>query len=136
MSDDLVTRLRRLDACAVSDALDRLSIDGQVSAGLEQRATNRRIAGRVVTYRLDRGGAGAAARRPDPPPRHDGHRACAAPATSIVVEQRTGVEAGCWGGILTLGAKVSAAWPAWSPTARCATSTRPAPTSCRSSAAA
>lgn len=105
MSDDLVTRLLRLDACAVSDALDRLSIDGQVCVGLEQRATNRRIAGRVVTYRLDR--AGLAPRR-DGPIRHLGTTAIerAHPGDVVVVEQRTGVEAGCWGGILSLAAKV------------------------------
>lgn len=105
MSDDLVTRLRRLDACAVSDALDRLGIDGQVAGGLEQRATSRRIAGRVVTYRLERAGQ---VPRSDGPIRHLGTTAIerARPGDVIVVEQRTGLEAGCWGGILSLGAKV------------------------------
>lgn len=105
MNDDLVTRLRRLDACAVSDALDRLGIDGQVASGLEQRATARRIAGRVVTCRLV--AAGQAPRR-DGPVRHLGTTAIerAAAGDVIVVEQRTGIEAGCWGGILSLAAKV------------------------------
>lgn len=105
MNDDLVTRLRRLDACAVSDALDRLGIDGQVACGLEQRATARRIAGRVVTFRLVP--AGQAPRR-DGPVRHLGTTAIerAAAGDVIVVEQRTGIEAGCWGGILSLAAKV------------------------------
>lgn len=105
MNDDLVTRLRRLDACAVSDALDRLGIDGQVASGLEQRATARRIAGRVVTFRLVP--AGQAPRR-DGPVRHLGTTAIerAAAGDVIVVEQRTGIEAGCWGGILSLAAKV------------------------------
>lgn len=105
MNDDLVTRLRRLDACAVSDAMDRLGIAGQVAGGLEQRSTTRRIAGRAVTYRLVP--AGEAPRR-EGPVRHLGTTAIelASPGDVIVVEQRTGVEAGCWGGILSLAAKL------------------------------
>jgi regulator of RNase E activity RraA len=105
MTHDLVTRLRRLDACAVSDALDRLGIDGQVAGGLEQRATSQRIAGRAVTYRLVP--AGQAPRR-DGPVRHLGTTAIelASAGDVIVVEQRTGVDAGCWGGILSLAAKL------------------------------
>lgn len=105
MNDDLVLRLRRLDACAVSDALDRLGVDAQVAAGLEQRATTRRIAGRVVTFRLV--AAGQAPRR-DGPVRHLGTTAIglASAGDVVVVEQRTGIEAGCWGGILSLAAKV------------------------------
>lgn len=105
MNDDLVTRLRRLDACAVSDAMDRLGIVGQVAGGLEQRSTTRRIAGRAVTYRLVP--AGQAPRR-DGPVRHLGTTAIelASPGDVIVVEQRTGIEAGCWGGMLSLAAKL------------------------------
>jgi regulator of RNase E activity RraA len=45
---------------------------------------------------------------PAGPPRHLGTTAIEQSDGSnvIVVEQRTGVEAGCWGGLLTLGAKV------------------------------
>jgi 4-hydroxy-4-methyl-2-oxoglutarate aldolase len=105
MNNDLVTRLRRLDACAVSDALDRLGIDGQVAGGLEQRSSSRRIAGRVVTFRLAQTGQ---VPRQGGPIRHLGTSAVelAQAGDVIVVEQRTGVEAGCWGGILSLGAKV------------------------------
>jgi len=105
MNNDLVTRLRRLDACAVSDALDRLGIDGQVASGLGQRSSGRRIAGRVVTFRLVPAGQ---VPRQDGPVRHLGTSAIelAQAGDVIVVEQRTGVEAGCWGGILSLGAKV------------------------------
>lgn len=103
----IVRRLQRLDVCAVSDALDRLGIAGQVVSGLEQRSTTRRIAGRVVTYRLI-----DTAKAPPPPPgapvRHLGTTAImlAEPGDVIVVEQRDGVDAGSWGGILTLGAKL------------------------------
>lgn len=99
-----VRRLARLDVCAVSDAMDKLGLPPAVS-GLEQRSTTRRIAGRVVTYRLV---AAAQAPRQEGPPRHLGTTAIemAQPGDVIVVEQRTGVEAGSWGGILSLGAKL------------------------------
>ena len=98
---DRVARLKRLDCCAVSDALDRLGLSGAVT-GLPQRSGEGRVAGRAVTLRL---GTGAP---PPGPPRHLGTTAIEAsgPHNIIVVEQRTGVEAGCWGGLLTLGAKV------------------------------
>jgi regulator of RNase E activity RraA len=95
-----VQRLRRLDCCAVSDTLDKLELTGVVS-GLAQRSGQGRIAGRVVTVKL---GTGAP---PPGPPRHLG---CAAIEKSgaddvIVVEQRTGIECGSWGGLLCLAAK-------------------------------
>ena len=101
MSDPNVQRLRRLDACALSDALDKLKLAGTVT-GLVQRSGNGRIAGRAVTMKV---GPGV---QPPGAPRHLG---CAAIEQSgaddvIVVEQRSGVEAGCWGGLLTLGAQV------------------------------
>jgi 4-hydroxy-4-methyl-2-oxoglutarate aldolase len=101
MSDLHVQRLRRLDACAVSDALDKLKLPGVVT-GLPQRSGTARIAGRAITVKL---GTGA------PPPGQPRHLGCTAieaagPDHVIVVEQTTGVEAGCWGGLLSLGAKV------------------------------
>ena len=103
--DSSSIRLNRLDCCAVSDAMDKLGLQDRVAIGLEQRSTQRRIAGRVVTYRL--GPADQAPVRVGPP-RHLGTTAIdiAAPGEVIVVEQRTGIDAGSWGGILTLGAKV------------------------------
>lgn len=104
MGDEHVQRLAQLDGCAVSDAMDKLGLPPAVS-GLEQRSTTRRIAGRVVTYRLV--AAGEAPTRSGPP-RHLGTTAVemAQPGDIIVVEQRTGIDAGSWGGILSLGAKV------------------------------
>lgn len=102
--DDPVKRLRRLDVCAVSDAMDKLGLPGGVS-GLAQQSTTRRIAGRVVTFRLvPKADAPVVAG----PPRHLGTTAieAAQPGDVIVVEQRTGIDAGSWGGILSLGAKV------------------------------
>jgi len=103
--DKNTERLKRLDCCAVSDALDKLGLAQQVVTGLAQQATTRRLAGPVVTYRLVP--AGQAPKR-EGPPRHLGTTAIelAKPGDVIVVEQLTGIDAGCWGGILTLGAKV------------------------------
>lgn len=104
MADDFVQRLARLDCCAVSDAMDKLGLTGGVS-GLEQRASTRRIAGRVVTYQLvpkDQAPVVSG------PPRHLGTTAieAAQPGDIVVVEQRTGLDAGSWGGILSLAAKL------------------------------
>ena len=101
MSADAAARLARLDCCAVSDALDKLKLAGVVS-GLPQLSGSGRIAGRVITMKL---GTGAA---PPGPTRHLGTTAieAAKPGDVIVVEQTSGVEAGSWGGILTLGAKL------------------------------
>ena len=101
---EAVRRLNRLDVCAVSDAMDKLGLRGGVS-GLDQRSSTRRIAGRVLTVRL-------VAKEDVPvasgPPRHLCTTAIenAQPGDIIVVEQRSGIEAGSWGGILSLAAKV------------------------------
>ncbi len=101
-SDEAVTRLRRLDCCAVSDAMDQLGLKGQVTGVPKRSGSNGRIAGRVVTLKLHDGP------RPEGPVRHLGTTAVelAGPEDVIVVEQRTGLDAGCWGGLLTLGAKL------------------------------
>ena len=105
MNDELLLRLRRLDACAVSDALDRVGIADQVASGLPRQSTDRRICGRAVTYRLVPAGQAGA---PKGPIRHLGTTAVslAQPGDVIVVEQRTGLDAGSWGGILSLAASV------------------------------
>lgn len=105
MTDSNIQRLRRLDACAVSDALDKLGLPGAVT-GLPLRSAgpggNSRIAGRAVTMKVGPG------QPPPGPPRHLGCTAIeqAGPDDIIVVEQRSGLEAGCWGGLLTLGARM------------------------------
>ncbi len=101
MADQNVQRLRRLDCCAVSDALDKLKRSGVVS-GLPQRAGSGRIAGRAITVKLGTGEA------PPGPPVHLGCTAVeqADGESVIVIEQKSGVEAGCWGGLLSLAATV------------------------------
>jgi len=99
--DTLVSRLNRLDACAVSDALDKLGLQGVVT-GLHRFTTDRRIAGRILTVKLGLAQGASTATR---------HLSTAAieaanPGDVIVVEQRTGVDAAAWGGNLSLGAKL------------------------------
>jgi regulator of RNase E activity RraA len=97
---DLLVRLAQLDACAASDALDRLGLAGAVT-GISRQTTTRRLCGRVITVRMDRY-AGQA------PGAHLGTTAieAAQPGDVIVMEQRTGIDAACWGGNLSLGAKL------------------------------
>ena len=48
----LVARLRKLDCCAVSDALDQFGLDSGVVTGLLQQGSGAsRIAGRAITDR-------------------------------------------------------------------------------------
>jgi len=101
MSDGIATQLRRLDACAVSDALDQLGLPASVT-GLLPLSVRRRVSGRVTTVRLEAGKSPVSAE-----PRH----LCTAAIDScascdvIVVEQRTGVECAGWGGILSSAAR-------------------------------
>jgi len=99
--DDILVRLGRVDSCAASDALDKLGLTGAVT-GLHRLSTDRRIAGRVITVKLERDDGRPAASR------HLGTTAIdeAQPGDVIVVEQRTGIDAASWGGNLALGAKL------------------------------
>ena len=99
--DDITTRLRDVDACAVSDALDKLKLPSAVS-GIHRFSTDRRISGRVVTVRLE---------KDDGRPASSRHLCTTAieaaqPGDVIVIEQRTGIDAASWGGNLALGAQL------------------------------
>jgi regulator of RNase E activity RraA len=96
-TDDFPTRLARLDACAVSDALDQLGLAPSVP-GLLPLSLRRRISGRVITVRLASGAPAAGS-----PARHLCTTAIdlAEPGQVVVVEQATGVECAGWGGILS-----------------------------------
>ncbi len=98
--DDLISRLNKLDSCAVSDALDKLGLKGSVT-GIHRFVTEQRIAGRVLTVKLDRAEGSTNTR----------HLCTAAieaanPGDIIVVEQSTGLDAASWGGNLAIGAKM------------------------------
>src|SRR3569623_617682 len=93
-----VERLSHLDSCAVSDALDKLGLTGSVT-GLGRVSTDQRITGQVRTVKMDRAEGRTSTR----------HLCTAAIETSnpgdiIVCEQRTGLDAACWGGNLTIAA--------------------------------
>jgi len=96
----MASRLSRMDSCAVSDALDKLGLKGTVT-GIHRFSTERRIAGRVLTVKLDRAEG-----------RSNTRHLCtaaieaASPGDVIVVEQRTGLDAASWGGNLSVGAQV------------------------------
>ena len=99
--DQVVTRLARVDTCAVSDALDKLGLTGAVT-GIHRFTTDRRISGRVLTVKLEKDDGGPVR------PRHLSTAAieAAQPGDVIVVEQLTGIDAAGWGGNLSLGAKL------------------------------
>jgi regulator of RNase E activity RraA len=98
---DTPLRLSRLDCCAVSDALDKLGLRG-VAPGIGRQSGSRRISGPVVTVKLGVGESGSSSSR---------HLCTSAidDATAgsvIVVEHHSGIDAGGWGGILSLGARL------------------------------
>jgi regulator of RNase E activity RraA len=109
MPEDTRThRLRHLDACAVSDALDRLGLRGVV-LGIRPLGPRKRIAGHAVTVRLD---AATEQLKADIAARgeHPRHLCTAAvdasgPGDVIVVANAGRADAAGWGGTLSLGAK-------------------------------
>lgn len=99
--DPHLARLRALDICDLSDALDALGLPPAVT-GLMEACAGRPIAGRAVTVKLIAGNA--------PPSEHPRHLCTAAveaagPDNVIVIEQRSGVDAAAWGGILSRAAQ-------------------------------
>ncbi len=100
LSASALARLAALDACAVSDAMDRLGLSGAVT-GIARLSSQRRIAGPVTTVKLE------ADKPVDQPMRHlcTGAIDAAAPGTIVVVEQRTGLDAAGWGGVLSRAAQ-------------------------------
>ncbi|HEY8578754.1 MAG TPA: RraA family protein [Beijerinckiaceae bacterium] len=100
--DPLIARLRALDICDLSDAVDALGLPAAVT-GLAPASVVRPIAGRAVTVKLIAGVA--------PPSDHVRHLCTAAVETAgpddvIVIEQRSGVDAAAWGGLLSRAAQV------------------------------
>ena len=98
----LIERLRALDSCAVSDALDSLGLPGAVS-GIVAQSVPKRIAGVAVTVEL------GARRRQGAPVRHLCTAAveAARPGDVLVIEQRTGIDAAAWGGVLSSAARMA-----------------------------
>ena len=97
---DFLSRLARLDSCVASDALDKLGLTGVV-AGLTRLSTDRKLAGSVLTVKLERADGRLAER----------HLCTAAieaagPGNIIVVEHHSRTDCAGWGGILSKAALV------------------------------
>ena len=103
---DLVSRLRALDSCAVSDALDKHGLPCAVG-GLRPLAAQRPTAGRAVTVLL---GVPAAAPAPlaGAPKRHLSTAAVDAsgPGDVIVVAHQGRTDCAGWGGLLSRAAVI------------------------------
>jgi regulator of RNase E activity RraA len=99
--DNAGVRLSALDSCAISDALDKLGLEGVV-IGISRVSSDRRVSGRVLTVKL------GAAVDSSTPTRHLSTTAveAASPGDVIVVEQRSGIDAAGWGGNLSLAARL------------------------------
>jgi regulator of RNase E activity RraA len=98
-ADTLVERLSKLDTCSVSDAMDKLGIEGAV-IGLRPMWNCPRIAGRASTVKLVKADGRASVR----------HLCTAAveaggPGTVIVVDNEAREFPAGWGGILSQAAK-------------------------------
>jgi len=97
----LVQRLFELDTPAVSDALDQLGLSQFVVFGLHAISVARRVAGPVVTVRLEDADGRIATN-------HLGITAveAASPGDIIVVAHNGPENVSGWGGLLSLGAKL------------------------------
>ncbi len=96
--DNLVERLRKLDACTVSDALDKLGLKG-ATLGIRPQWPCPRIAGRAVTVKLKPQGF-------ETTTRHLGTEAieAAGPGDVLVMELAGRTDVPGWGGLLSLAA--------------------------------
>lgn len=94
-----MARTENADSCAISDALDALSMPPAVS-GIRRLATSSRIAGRIITVKLAAGMPDGGSKR------HlcTGAIEAADNGDIIVIEQLTGIDAAGWGGVLSRGA--------------------------------
>lgn len=98
--DEPITRLGKLDTCAVSDALDRLGLKGSV-IGIRPLWPCPRIVGRCVTVKIKPAGL-------EKPKQHLCTPAIAAatPADVIVVDHGGRTDVAAWGGLLSLAAQM------------------------------
>jgi regulator of RNase E activity RraA len=98
--EPLIERLAKLDTCAVSDALDSLSLKG-ATWGVRPLWQCPRIAGRAVTMKIKPAGL-------EQPKQHLGTAPieAARPGDIIVIDNGGKLEFSCWGGLLALSAKL------------------------------
>ena len=101
MNDRLVDRLRRLDACAISDACDREGLEGRVSIRPRPLTGPIRIAGRTLTVELGPPAGEASSRH-----------LCAAAVDSgtaddvLVIAHQGRSDCAGWGGNLSRAARI------------------------------
>lgn len=94
-STDIVAALRRLDSCAVSDALDTLGLPGAVTGVRGMWAAARTVAGRVRTVTaVPKAAAGPATHIATP------LVAIAEPDDVVVIDNHGRTDVSCWGGLL------------------------------------
>ncbi len=100
ISDEAITRLGKLDTCAVSDALDRLGLKG-ATLGIRPLWLCPRIVGRCVTVKIKPAGL-------EKPKQHLCTPAIAAATANdvIVVDNGGRTDVAAWGGLLSLAAQV------------------------------
>jgi 4-hydroxy-4-methyl-2-oxoglutarate aldolase len=100
MVDEALSRLAKLDACAVSDALDRLGLPGAV-LGIGPLWACPRVTGRCITVKIKPAGL----------ERSRQHLCTSAIAAAtaddvIVVDNGGRLDVAAWGGLLSLAAKI------------------------------
>jgi regulator of RNase E activity RraA len=98
----LLGRLRALDCCAVSDALDHLSLSGATTGVRPMHPRCAKVAGRARTVEVVDAPAASAGR-------HLATRTVAAsgPGDVIVIANQGRVNVSCWGDLLTVAAQVN-----------------------------
>ena len=98
--EPIIERLIKLDTCAVSDALDSLSLKG-ATWGVRPQWPCPKIAGRAVTMKIKPAGL-------QQPAQHLGTAPieAAQPGDVIVIDNGGKLEFSCWGGLLALSAKL------------------------------
>ena len=99
-TDEAISRLAKLDTCAVSDSLDRLGLKGAV-LGLRPLWPCPRVVGRAVTVKIKPAGL-------QKPKQHLCSPAIAVATSSdvIVVDHGGRTDVAAWGGLLSLAAQV------------------------------
>ncbi|MDG1438855.1 MAG: hypothetical protein P8P98_07730 [Emcibacteraceae bacterium] len=102
MTTDLLTRLNKMDSCAVSDAMDSLGLPPAVT-GIDNQTTKDKIVGEVLTVKLGT----------EKPEGGSVKHLCSGAiemgkgGNVIVIEQSTGLNAAGWGGVLSNAAQVN-----------------------------
>lgn len=96
----IVERLLKLDTCSVSDGMDSLGVKG-ATWGVRPQWQSPRIAGRAVTMKIKPQGL-------QQPTQHLGTTAieAASPGDIIVIDNGGQPQFSCWGGLLSLSAKL------------------------------